>query len=128
MLESRRPVSLILLSVAIEHLPKSIPKSIPVSSFVVIAIGPSILSFTILFIMLPLSRIIFSTVCSHCSEPAHLIILEVSFEDAAIEHEHPFPVPLIVQKITIIPTPIWIASFSLPSEGVVPPLPRTGKP
>ena len=87
---------LVLLSVAIDHLPESVSESILVASLVVIAIGPRILTFAVLLIKSPLSLIIFSAVCPHGPQPAHLIVFEVPFEDAAIKHENPFPMPLVV--------------------------------
>jgi hypothetical protein len=47
-------VPLVLLSIAIDHLPESVSESIFVAALVVIAIGPRILSFAVLLIKSPL--------------------------------------------------------------------------
>lgn len=114
MLLSVKPVSIILLLVLVDHFSLSVSLPLDVVSLVNTSIRPGVFSVAVFLVVKPFSFVPLTIFELQNTEPVHFVVFKMTVKYFAFLNQDSFPVPLIVQKLPVVATTIWVLSLSLP--------------
>ena len=117
-----RPASLVGLSVEVVHDAEAVFQAIAVLSSVAVAVGPEVLSVSVLLVVLPAASVPLTVLAFHGPLAVELVVEETAFEDAAFLHEDSSAVSAVVEELSVVAGAVWVEGFSFAVGEVVFPL------
>jgi hypothetical protein len=119
MLVALGPAALVGLSVCVVHHPEAVALAEPVLALVGTAVGPKVLSLPVFFIGLPLPIVTLPILGLHGALALEPVVLEGSFEDAALLHEDSLAVPAEVEELPVVAAAVCVSGLALAVGHVV---------